>query len=276
MKAYSTVKNPLTVIAIFAGLAEVAGTAVLPFVADAQQSVYIWFLMAFPALLVVLFFLTLNFNPQVLYAPSDFRDEDNYMRIFRPPTAAERRAKAEEERQLESDAETAAALDEEAEPADAHAEEKTRGQVCEDRPRADQRSRAMAVERLVIERLSVEFGEPSMRETAVSTASSTVIFDAFFETSSGGVLVEVKHLGEGSSPRTIMSIWRWLTRSVSSLPESILGRTRLILVVTYEMDSKVAGRLVEELRMRAHELPLPIEIRAYNVDELIDKDLDKH
>jgi hypothetical protein len=37
------IKNPLTVIAIFAALAEVSGTVVLPFLDKETQHVYVWF-----------------------------------------------------------------------------------------------------------------------------------------------------------------------------------------------------------------------------------------
>jgi len=73
------VNNPLTIIAIFAALAEIAGTVALKLVADNLQTTFIWFVMLFPALLVLFFFLTLNFNPKVLYAPSDFKDEENFL-----------------------------------------------------------------------------------------------------------------------------------------------------------------------------------------------------
>lgn len=78
-----TIKNPLTIIAIFAGLAEVGGTIVLPFISENNQLVFIYFLMIFPCLLVILFFVTLNWNNKVLYAPSDYKDEENYIRIFK-------------------------------------------------------------------------------------------------------------------------------------------------------------------------------------------------
>jgi DNA-binding transcriptional ArsR family regulator len=74
-----TVSNPLTIIAIFAALAEVAGTIALATVNRELQQVFVWFVMGFPILLVVLFFATLNFNAKVLYAPSDFRDEENFL-----------------------------------------------------------------------------------------------------------------------------------------------------------------------------------------------------
>jgi hypothetical protein len=75
------IKNPLTIIAIFAGIAEVSGAVVLPFVKDPNQVLFIYFLILFPTILVILFFLTLNFNHKVLYAPSDFQNEDNFFRV---------------------------------------------------------------------------------------------------------------------------------------------------------------------------------------------------
>lgn len=77
-----TVKNPLTIIAIFAGLAEVSGTAVLPSVSAENQIYYIFFLIFFPTLLVVLFFITLYNKHKVLYGPSDFEDEKNFVKIL--------------------------------------------------------------------------------------------------------------------------------------------------------------------------------------------------
>lgn len=76
------VSNPLTLIAVFASLAEIAATAVLPMVEGAVQGVFVWFVMLFPVLLVVLFFVTLNWNHGVLYAPSDFTDESNFLRTL--------------------------------------------------------------------------------------------------------------------------------------------------------------------------------------------------
>ncbi|AWB44877.1 hypothetical protein DCC85_12040 [Paenibacillus sp. CAA11] len=74
------VSNPLTIIAIFAGIAEVAATVALGLIAAEVQRVFIWFVMLFPILLVLSFFVTLWYRPQALYAPSDYRDEDNFMK----------------------------------------------------------------------------------------------------------------------------------------------------------------------------------------------------
>lgn len=82
------IKNPLTIIGLFAGIAEIAGTTVLPLVSENVQNIFIWYVMGFPVLLVVLFFVTLNFNPKVLYSPSDFADEKNFMALLTQITKA--------------------------------------------------------------------------------------------------------------------------------------------------------------------------------------------
>lgn len=76
------IKNPLTMIAIFSGLAEIAGTGVLPALNATVQNTFVWYVMLFPVVLVVAFFLTLNFNYIVLYAPGDFKDERNFIDIL--------------------------------------------------------------------------------------------------------------------------------------------------------------------------------------------------
>lgn len=81
MKENAKVQNPLTIISIFAGLAEIAGTVVLIGLPLEIQRVFVWFVMLFPSILVVIFFIILSKIPDVLYAPSDFSNEDNYMQI---------------------------------------------------------------------------------------------------------------------------------------------------------------------------------------------------
>lgn len=91
------IKNPMTVIAIFAGIAEISGTVVLPFLQPHNQFIYIWFLMFFPAVLVILFFATLNFNREALYSPSDYKDEKNFMNSVRRATPTETLTKLRQE-----------------------------------------------------------------------------------------------------------------------------------------------------------------------------------
>lgn len=70
--------------AVFAGLAEVAMTVGLATVSQELQSTLLWFVVGFPLFLVALFFVTLNFNHTVLYAPQDFSDETNFVKLISP------------------------------------------------------------------------------------------------------------------------------------------------------------------------------------------------
>lgn len=78
-----SVKNPLTIIAIFAGIAEVSGTVVLPFLTADNQNIFVWFVMLFPLILIGLFFVTLNFNHKVLYAPSDYTNDASFLKTLK-------------------------------------------------------------------------------------------------------------------------------------------------------------------------------------------------
>lgn len=90
------IKNPLTVIVFFAGLSEVFGTLILPHLNKNAQNIFIWFIMGFPILLVFLFFYTLHKNYKVLYAPSDYKDESNFLALLKT-TSKESELKIEEE-----------------------------------------------------------------------------------------------------------------------------------------------------------------------------------
>jgi hypothetical protein len=91
------IKNPLTVISRFAAIAEISGTAVLPFISPENQATYIWFLMLFPTLLVGTFFVTLNYNHKTLYAPSDYQNQNHFLNLFGIVTPDERDKKLSEE-----------------------------------------------------------------------------------------------------------------------------------------------------------------------------------
>jgi len=75
------ISNPLTLIAIFAGLAESAAIGALPFLESSIQSTFVWFVMLFPALLVILFFAVLWWRSQNLYAPADYREDASYIHV---------------------------------------------------------------------------------------------------------------------------------------------------------------------------------------------------
>jgi len=75
------ISNPLTIIAIFAGVSEAFATGALAILPVDVQKVFVYFVMLFPTMIVVLFFLVLYFKNWVLYAPSDYENQDHYVNI---------------------------------------------------------------------------------------------------------------------------------------------------------------------------------------------------
>ncbi|MEE4085158.1 hypothetical protein [Pseudomonas viridiflava] len=69
MPHLARIMNPISIIALFAGLSEASATAVLPYLNNEDRHVYVWFLIVFPSSLVVMFFLTINLNRKALYPP---------------------------------------------------------------------------------------------------------------------------------------------------------------------------------------------------------------
>jgi hypothetical protein len=83
IKTSLNIMNPVSIIALFAGLSEASAATALPFLGENNRDIYVWFLIIFPCTLTFLFFLTLNFNYKVLYAPSDFSNEKNFLKIIK-------------------------------------------------------------------------------------------------------------------------------------------------------------------------------------------------
>lgn len=75
------VSNPLTIIAIFSGLAEALATIALIQLPLEMQKIFVYFVIAFPTLIVILFFCILYFKNTVLYAPSDYDNSEHYLLV---------------------------------------------------------------------------------------------------------------------------------------------------------------------------------------------------
>lgn len=73
------VSNPLTIVVIFSGAAETFATGALVALPLSLQEKFIYSVMFFPVFIVTLFFFVLVFKPQVLYAPSDFSNEEHFL-----------------------------------------------------------------------------------------------------------------------------------------------------------------------------------------------------
>jgi hypothetical protein len=79
------IRNPLTLMAVFATLAEVAATVALPRLSSDAQNVFLWFVMSFPFSIVIPFFILLWHRPKHLYAPGDYRKDPIWLTDQEPP-----------------------------------------------------------------------------------------------------------------------------------------------------------------------------------------------
>ena len=77
------IDNPLTIIGIFAMIVEISFSIAFFSMSEEMQQTFAWFMFLFPFTLLVLFFITWNFNTKVLYAPSDFKNENNFLHTLR-------------------------------------------------------------------------------------------------------------------------------------------------------------------------------------------------
>lgn len=172
------VRNPLTVVAIFAGIAEVSGSVVLPFVASENQRLYIYFLIWFPIYLVTLFFLVLLCKHKVLYAPSDFKDDKSFMELLKPGSQTERLKRIDEDIKEElKAAPQRTSVIAATSPATSLATAPTEAKAAQDEV-SSLRLKYLAAEELVISRLSRETGLSFNRNSQVSAKDNTFTFDA--------------------------------------------------------------------------------------------------
>ncbi|MCG9125165.1 hypothetical protein LH460_10895 [Laribacter hongkongensis] len=303
----TSVKNPLTVIAIFAGIAEISGTAVLPLIAPENQALYIWFLMLFPFALISLFFLTLNFNHRVLYAPSDFRDEDNFVSILKKSSYSEvlefKKAEADvallEEviepmpPQIQGEvvpqpvdqaiSNTASAPHQSAEQWMASAETvlleldgaTTRAQRNQmdliARQLSDRRMRdARFAEKLALEKLEKELGASIDRDMKIESGNLRYHFDGVARRGNSLTAIEVKYFRSRRSVSINMLMWNGLRQSLEALYQSLTDeQKREFSFILVIVNDNDSDEIARMVVKRFDDLPFPTAIRVYDFDTLV-------
>ena len=263
------VKNPLTVIAIFAGIAEVSGTAVLPLLEKYTQKLFIWFIMGFPLLLVVAFFLILYFKNYVLYAPSDFKDE-NLFASFKPGSPQLRAEKLNEEAGADRNTE------EVAQPSDLISTNGTGSEpICDNRDFISRPSygqiaaQASLAEDLVITRLASERRTQFARNVS-PVAMPSIMFDAVAKDGNNQIIVEVKYTRGGFiSIRNMDSAKSTFTSYYNSLSDVTKRGTLFILAIVCDGDAEDnASRIEVKCSSIISEWNIPVQIRVYRMSEL--------
>lgn len=264
------IKNPLTIIAIFAAIAEISGTVVLPFIAPANQATYVWFLIIFPILLIVLFFLTLNFNHKVLYAPSDYQNEDNFLRSLPRATLAEKVLKIEAEIAEESSLSDASAQPEKpVTHTEAILPVKSAPLSYQSLVRRSAQASYMLAEELIFRKLSKEFSAEIQREVKLGSLGGRYIFDGIVRDKGVTTVIEVKFLRHSlmNSMQLRDTLGR-IQQTASLLPTEQTANLRILLALASDEVSSNQERIVAQIDRYRSDFSFPIEVRFYNLAEL--------
>ena len=235
----SKVSNPLTIIAIFAGLAEIGGTLVLPFLEVEIQIIYIWFLMLFPVCLVFAFFGVLYTRHIVLYAPSDFKDEGNFISaqtaVILKATPAEVRQKAEEQKAEEQKAEEPKAEEPKAE--EPKAEEPKAEEPKSTIPRIIRKSYE-DIEDSVFLRLSKDYENLTRNMVIKSSDDLRFVFDFKASKDNSDYLIEVVVTKHARLPSWISDKMLKINYLFNSLQEEQRSKTIFYLIIIEDFEAK--------------------------------------
>lgn len=274
----ATVKNPLTVIAMFAAIAEISGAAVLPFIAEKHQGVYIWFLMLFPLMLIVAFFLTLNFNHGVLYAPSDYKDEKNFLKSFVRQTPDERIKRLAE-------AVSDASVSFEKKSTDSSIKysitdsDPIKPSNIARKQHSEIRSRYALAEQLVFSKLAGEFNTPIEREVrfypkdykipGAPGATVSVMFDGVTSRDNTVTAIEVKYFPAGAvNVGGLVGVFS-MAEGVALTLKDESRKFKLVLVAVIENDASIVPEEVKRtISDLARRNDFEIDVRVYRFDDL--------
>lgn len=257
-----TIKNPLTIIAMFAGIAEISGAVVLPFICQQNQGLYIWFLMLFPLLLILLFFATLNFNHKVLYAPSDFRNDDSFLQCFSPASSKEQRDKQSQELKYVGS--------HDGQKQETASQERFGTSSTASYPKTnDLRSRYSLAEDLALSKIATEMRQPVLRNMRFARGKVTFIFDGIIISNNNVIGIEVKYIHNTSS------ITKYLRDSLlrilyveEGMKESMRKRFSLMLAIVTDTPRDQYSYVRDQVTSMIGVPPYPIEVRIYGFKEL--------
>ena len=268
VKEPNFIRNPLTVIAIFAGLAETGGTAVLPFLAQETQIQYIWFLMLFPVFLVLMFFATLWLKHHVLYAPSDFKDENIFARSLKPAPDELIREKLVSDVSITDETIKLKSLEVASVKRITNKNRTSSGVVTRALYRNAKLSEEFSVKALSQE-LNVSF---LSNVVADESGGRQTILDAVGFDGDREIILEIKYIENKNHALIVTrSAIQYLSVYFISRPQVRRQKIRMFVIIVCGDDSIDPPSLQGELRNSAVPANLPVEFRVFKLSELTDK-----
>lgn len=270
LEKFGSVKNPLTIIALFAGIAEVSGTIVLPFLNEENQGLFVWFLMVFPMFLLVCFFLTLNFNPKVLYAPSDFKVESNFIDLFSKASIKDLEAKADSELSFDEDG---SEISENVEIS-AKSSQLSNKKSLKFNTSPKQYQRLLESTALTV--LSEEKELKIVQDVVLGEGETKVVVDGIAQSDTGNeFLIEVKRVRGLNHPVLLRSAVNQLLMAYIFLKEKSRSSARAMLVIIID-DPKIEDNVLEMAQNIVKHVPIKFDLVIFREDALTQANSSNH
>ena len=254
------VKNPLTIIGVFASIIEVCGNCVLPQLNEECQFYYMWFLMIFPFLLVICFFVVLWFKPKNLYAPSDFQDENNFIKCMFP--ASPQDILNQKIQDIEFEKSVNDATDQKGNHNNGNTPIATLDQPTENNNHnhCDRLRKYLAVENAVMDYVSRKYQTTVTREIGIQCQFERIFFDGFFYQNDKRYFLEVKYVTRlVLIKQHIDLVTKKIMRSKAILPTDTL-----LLIFVYSGDVK---NIKSKINIPQN-LPFNLKVEYFNEKEL--------
>lgn len=187
-------RNPLGIIALFIVLIYGFASLVIGLSTEGlkpeQKEALIWFLVAFPFVVLFVFAWLVSKHHAKLYAPKDYREDKGFLQTL---TTEEKEARVKNE--ILAAAPEVVTGDVEVEASSTgHAKDEVRSQRPVSEPRrsySEVRHRYQQAENLAINKLEQEFGKPITRDVKFFGQNSTISFDGAIVGSDEITLVEI-------------------------------------------------------------------------------------
>jgi len=274
-------KNPLGIIALFIlltyGMTSLIFGVVNSNINECQQWAFVIFIIFFPIIVLCIFYKLVTEHHTKLYGPSDFDNEDNFLKLINQGKEIERKKKKEKELEIEEMIEAEREKELEIEK-----NSKAEGKQCVELRKNSQNimPQYMEAEKLALYKLAKECSAKTLRYVSIA---KDIGFDALLEYGNTLKLVEVKYLRRSIIP---FSTFNAVVSRIIATLTMIIDRTKininkeLIFTLIFVIDSADVDIVSLKTKLNEYEEILqynrilrelqspPIEILFYKMDDL--------
>lgn len=259
IKNMQPIKNPLTIIGIFASLIEVSGNCILPILNERCQFYYMWFLMGFPPLLVTYFFIVLWFKPRSLYAPSDFQDENNFLKCIFPAATQDMTEQKVQDLALEKAVEIECQLNSN-QADDQKNSSFADNSINKNFSQHNRLQKYRTIEKAVFDYVSHQYNANITQEIGIQGKYEKIFLDGYFCKNNQRYFLEIKYVSR------LVLIQQHIDRIIGRFMRANVISANDILLLIFVYDGEVID-IQNRIRIPEN-LPFNLEIKYLKEDEL--------